>query len=50
MKVTTPTLYQMYLDENPEAAAEEAAAAAAKMTPEDVLKMVGIADERGVLS
>ena len=49
-KITTPVLYQMYLDENPEAAAEEAAAAAAKMTPEDVLKMVGIADERGVLS
>lgn len=49
-KVTTPTLYQMYLDENPEAAAEEAAAVAAKMTPEDVLKMVGIADERGILA
>lgn len=49
-KVTTPTLYQMYLDENPEAAAEEAAATAARMTPEDVLKMVGVADERGLLS
>ena len=44
-KVTTPTLYQMYLDENP-----EAAATAARMTPEDVLKMVGVADERGLLS
>ena len=41
-KITTPYLYQMYLDENPEAAAEEAAGAVSRMTPEDVLKMVGI--------
>ena len=37
-KITTPLLYQMYVDENPEAAAEEAAK---RITPEDVLKMVG---------
>ena len=41
-KITTPLLYQMYLDANPEAAAEEAAANVSKMTPDDVLKMVGV--------
>ena len=41
-KITTPYLYQMYLDENPEAAAQEAAT---KMTPDDVLKMVGAKDD-----
>ena len=38
-RMITPFLYQIYLDENPEAAAEEVATS---MTPEDVLKMVGI--------
>ena len=37
-KMTTPFLYQMYLDENPEVAAAEASE---RLTPEDVLKLVG---------
>ena len=36
--ITTPFLYQAYLEENPEAAAKEAAKS---ITPDDVLKMVG---------
>ena len=46
-KVTTPFLYQMYLDENPEAAMEEAAK---RITPDDVLKMVGAKDEQDTTS
>ena len=38
-QITTPFLYQIYLDENPDAAAAEVATS---MKPEDVLKMVGI--------
>lgn len=48
-KITTPYLYQMYLDENPEVAAEEAAGNAKKMTPDDVLKMVGAHDGQQLL-
>lgn len=44
--IMTPILYQMYLDENPEAAAAEAAKS---MTPEDVLKMVGVDDGKQLL-
>lgn len=40
-EITTPMLYQMYLDENPEAAATETAE---RITPEDLLKMVGADD------
>lgn len=43
-KITTPFLYQMYLDENPEAAAQEAAGNGVSITPDDVLKMVGADD------
>ena len=45
-KVVTPFLYQMYLDENPEA---EMAEAAERITPEDVLKMVGADDGQKLL-
>ena len=37
-RVTMPFLYQLYLDENPEAAVREAAA---RLTPEQLLEMVG---------
>lgn len=40
-KITTPYLYQMYIDENPEVAAEEAAG---RITPDDMLKIVGADD------
>lgn len=40
-KITTSLLYQMYVDEHPEAAAEEASK---RIAPEDVLKMVGDKD------
>lgn len=46
-KITTPYLYQMYLDENPEVAAQEAAE---RMTPEDVLKMVGAENDEQPVS
>ena len=37
-QVSTPLLYQAYLDENPEAAAEAAAA----ITPENMVKQLGV--------
>lgn len=40
-RITTPFLYQAYLEDHPEAAAKEAASS---ITPDDVLKMVN-ADE-----
>ena len=43
-QITTPFLYQKYLEEHPEAAAKEVSKS---ITPEDVLKMVG-ADEQNV--
>lgn len=45
-KITTPYLYQLYLDENPEAAAGEAAKS---ITPDDLLKMVGAEDGQKLL-
>lgn len=41
-KIMTPYLYQLYLNENPEAAMEEAAK---RITPDDVLKMVNADDD-----
>lgn len=46
-KITTSLLYQMYMDENPEAAAEEAAK---RITPQDVLNMVGDKDAEFFIS
>lgn len=46
-KITTSLLYQMYMDENPEAAAEEAAN---RITPQDVLNMVGDKDAEFFIS
>lgn len=45
-EIMTPVLYQMYLDDNPEAAAAETAQ---RITPEDVLKMVGADDGQQLL-
>ncbi len=47
-KITTPTLYQMYLDENEDAAAEQAAETLGRMTPEDILNMAGINPAKAV--
>ena len=40
-KITTPLLYQMYLDENPEAAAKVATEQSKGMTPEQMLGQLG---------
>ena len=45
-EITTPFLYQLYVDEHPEVAAEDAAKS---ITPEDMLKLAGI-DEGKLLS